>query len=212
MRLEDLHPPKADFFYRGAVEVAQALLGTYLISEIGGVTTGGRIVETEAYTDDDPASHSFSGPRERNSSMFQTGGTLYVYLIYGVHYCLNVVTGPAGVGEAVLLRAIEPEWGVKEMARRRGKAGTTQKVSRRPGQGLGDGPGKIAQALGVTIDEDRSSLLDGPVRLLLPREPMPEERIIATHRIGISKAARMHRRFVDSESKLLSKKVYKGRK
>ncbi|MFP4301915.1 MAG: DNA-3-methyladenine glycosylase [Spirochaetaceae bacterium] len=212
MRLQDLHPPEAAFFSRGAVEIAQRLLGTYLISEIGGVTTGGRIVETEAYTADDPASHSFPGPRERNSSMFQAGGTLYVYLIYGVHYCLNVVTGAAGAGEAVLLRAIEPVWGANEMARRRGKAASSDSETRMPSRGIGDGPGKIAEALGVTAEQDGSSLLHGPVRILLPPEPMPSERIIATHRIGITRAARMHRRFVDGESELLSKKVYRGRR
>lgn len=211
MDMAKLRTPGAEFFARRAVEVAQALLGSYLVSEIGGSTTGGRIVETEAYTSDDPASHSFPGRTERNSSMFHAGGTLYVYLIYGVHYCLNVVTGPSGVGEAVLLRSFEPVWGVSNMARRRGRKVTdTSDHAVGPVRGIADGPGKIAQALGVTAREDDSSLLDGPVRILLPEEPMAQDQIIATHRIGITKAACMHRRFVDGKSKLLSKKVYSG--
>lgn len=214
MELEELQSPDPVFFTRDAVTVAQELLGTYLISHLDGISLGGRIVETEAYTADDPASHSYPGPTARNGSMYQVGGTLYVYLIYGVHYCLNVVTGPAGVGEAVLLRAIEPIWGVREMARRRqgkvsgpgasaGGEGTTLR-------GIADGPGKIAQALGVTTAEDGSSLLQGPVRIMLPPIPMAPDRIVATHRIGITKAARMHRRFVDAESSLLSKKLSTG--
>lgn len=213
MELGDLPRPQRDFFTRDAVTVAQELIGTYLVSEVGGSAVGGRIVETEAYTSNDPASHSFPGPTARNGSMYMAGGTLYVYLIYGVHYCLNVVTGPKGIGEAVLLRAVEPIWGVSVMAHRRGVAGRqrfqgTEEPRRL--RGIADGPGKIAQALGVTAREDGSSLLNGPVRILLPPEPLSPGRIVATHRIGITKAARMHRRFVDAESSLLSKKVYKG--
>jgi len=217
MEIEELRTPKREFFTRDAVTLAQELLGSYLVSFVGGSAVGGRIVETEAYTADDPASHSYPGPTARNGSMYLTGGTLYVYLIYGVHYCLNVVTGPAGRGEAVLLRAIEPVWGVTEMARRRRKEEQAKKgaegVSHIPRRlkGMADGPGKIAQALGVTAAEDGTSLIEGPVRILLPPEPLSRERIIATHRIGITKAARMHRRFVDAESNLLSKKVYTGR-
>jgi DNA-3-methyladenine glycosylase len=209
----DLETPGRAFFAREAVTVAQELLGTYLISSLGGVTVGGRIVETEAYTADDPASHSYPGPTARNGSMYREGGTLYVYLIYGVHYCLNVVTGPAGTGEAVLLRAFEPVWGVKAMARRRRGEGAPEDLSNEPRtlRGIADGPGKIAQALGVSAGEDGSSLLEGPVQIMLPSEPLAPERILATHRIGITKAARMHRRFVDAGSSLLSKKVYTGR-
>lgn len=216
MELADLRKPGRDFFCRDAITVAQELLGAFIISSVGGVTAGGRIVETEAYTADDPASHSYPGRTARNGSMYMAGGTLYVYLIYGVHYCLNVVTGVEGIGEAVLLRAFEPIWGVKEMARRRrvgiARGGSGAEVTETPRsfRGIADGPGKIAQALGVTGREDGSSLLEGPVRIMLPPEAMAPGRIVATHRIGITKAARMHRRFVDAESGLLSKKVYRG--
>lgn len=225
MDRDELTFPGAEFFLTGAVEAAQSLLGCYLLSETpnpaGGppIITGGRIVETEAYTATDPASHSYNGETVRKGSMFREGGTLYVYLIYGVHYCLNVVVGPEGIGEAVLLRALEPIWGVREMARRRGigehrsaGGGASPTASRRSGtprglRGIADGPGKVARALGVTAGEDGISLLAGPVRLLLPRESLPSERIIATHRVGISKAARKHWRFVDRDSSLLSRRL-----
>ena len=166
--------------------------------------------------------------------MFRHGGTLYVYLIYGVHYCLNVVTGPAGRGEAVLLRALEPVWGESEMARLRGldrnngenpgltgrpdaakptgrqaEGGTGGASGDRRGQrrlkGISDGPGKIAQALAVTGAEDGSSLLHGPLRLLMPDRPMDPDRIGATERVGISKGVEKKWRFVDAESELLSR-------
>lgn len=223
MNPHDLPLPGAEFFLTDAVEAAQRLLGCYLLSETphdspGGapVITGGRIVETEAYTAGDPASHSYSGRSARNGSMFAAGGTLYVYLIYGVHHCLNVVVGPEGTGEAVLLRSIEPIWGVKEMARRRGIALRVERKERlhpyetpegRQLRGIADGPGKIAQALSVSGAEDGTSLVSGPVRLLLPKEPLSAERIVATHRIGITKAARNYWRFLDRDSDLLSRKL-----
>ncbi|MFW6329735.1 MAG: DNA-3-methyladenine glycosylase [Alkalispirochaetaceae bacterium] len=231
MELEELVSPEPSFFARPTVEVARALLGSYLLSEIGGCITGGRIVETEAYLTDDPASHSYRGERPRNRSMFHAPGTLYVYLIYGVHYCLNVVTAPPGVGEAVLLRSLEPVWGVEVMARRRRRewdvasARDGVRAEGPPAQprergkltGISDGPGKIATALAVTLGEDGSSLLTGPVRLLLPgprggrgeHQPLADERIVATGRIGISTAGDRLLRFVDSKSELLSRRLGK---
>src|SRR5207244_7112797 len=97
------------YYQRDARQVARDLLGRILCTEIGGVRTAGRISETEAYLGtDDPASHSHRGPTGRNQAMFMEGGHAYVYFIYGMYYCFNVVTGPAGVGEAVLIRGLEP--------------------------------------------------------------------------------------------------------
>jgi DNA-3-methyladenine glycosylase len=156
--------------------VAAALLGTVLVVERGGVLVAGRIIETEAYTADDPASHSFRGRTTRNGVMFGPAGHLYVYRSYGIHWCANVVTGADGDGEAVLLRAVDPVEGAEEMLRRRG---------RRP---LADGPGKLCQAFGIDGDDDGTDLCGpGPIRIL-DRGTGPSVVPVAGPRVGITKA------------------------
>lgn len=156
-----------------AVELAPRLIGaTFLVDGIGGV-----IVETEAYEADDPASHSFAGERPRNRAMFGPPLTVYVYRSYGVHWCVNIVTGPAGHGAAVLLRAIEPTVGLDVMAERRRTAAPRL---------LASGPGRLTEALGISIAHDGLPL-DAPPFELIPREGTPD--IIAGPRIGITKAA-----------------------
>lgn len=175
-----------DFFARDTVAVARDLLGKVLIVGQGQNRRAGLIVETEAYRQDDPASHSFNGPSARNQSMFGPPGHLYVYLIYGVHHCANIVTESPGTGAAVLLRGIQPLQGVELMQRARG---------RQTLDGLCDGPGKLCQALAI----DRS--WDG-VDLCLSKKIAIEDwghgggSIKATPRIGISKARRRLWRFV----------------
>lgn len=161
---------------RPAVDVAPELLGW----QLHGVGASGRIVEVEAYEPDDPASHSFRGQTPRNAAMFGPAGHLYVYRIYGIHLCANVVTGPPGRASAVLIRAIEPIEGTVLMAQRRGND--------RP-SALGSGPGRLCQALGISADHDGLDLLDAgsPVRLTAP--PGATDRpIVNGPRIGISKA------------------------
>ena len=156
--------------------MAPALLGTVLVVERGGVLVAGRIIETEAYTADDPASHSFRGRTSRNEVMFGPAGHLYVYRSYGIHWCANVVTGADGDGQAVLLRAVDPVEGVDEMLRRRG---------RRP---LADGPGKLCQAFGVDGDDDGTDLCGpGPIRIL-DGGAGPPVVPVAGPRVGITKA------------------------
>lgn len=164
-------------------EAAPALLGCRLRSDIEGATTEIVITEVEAYGGaDDPASHASRGRTTRNRSMFERAGTLYVYRSYGVHWCLNVVTGPVGEGGAILVRGGEPTLGSDVMAERRGRA-----------DHLTDGPGKICQALAVTGEHDGLDLLgDGVVRLISGGH-LPFD---STARVGISKAVERTWRFV----------------
>jgi DNA-3-methyladenine glycosylase len=167
-----------------AVALAPRLIGVALLCE--GV--GGVIVETEAYERDDAASHSFRGPSPRNLSMFAGPGTIYVYRSYGLHWCFNIVARDAG---AVLIRAIEPKWGVGAMARRRGR-----------GDHLTDGPGRLAQALAIDIAHDGGDVTAAPFALLhRAREP----RILAGSRIGISRERERPWRFVLAGSPWLSR-------
>lgn len=164
---------------------ARQLLGWRLSTTLDGVTTTIAIVETEAYGgSDDPASHAYGGRTNRNSSMFDAAGTLYVYRSYGVHWCANVVTGPAGEASAVLLRGGVPVVGAEVMKDRRGRD-----------DHLTDGPGKLCAALGITGAHDGTSLEHGPVRLMPPmsRDPI---RVEEGRRIGISRAVERPWRFV----------------
>lgn len=170
-----------------ADEVAPLLLGARLETRRDGVVTAVRVVEVEAYRFDDPASHSFRGETARNRTMFGPPGRLYVYRSYGIHWCANVVTGAAGEGSAVLLRAGVPIEGADVMAARRGR-----------GDHLADGPGKLCTALALTGGDDGADLFgDGPVRLR-PGVPLPHER---TARIGISRAVDVPWRFVAREGR-----------
>lgn len=156
-----------------APEVAPLLLNKVLV--VGPCRV--RIVEVEAYTADDPASHSFRGPTPRNAVMFGPAGRLYVYFTYGMHHCANIVTGPAGDGQAVLLRAGEPLAGRDAMEDRR-------RVVGRPVE-LTNGPGKLCQALGLDRSWDGATLgPGGPLTLLDDGTPPPSAPVV-TSRIGI---------------------------
>ncbi|TWH34691.1 MULTISPECIES: DNA-3-methyladenine glycosylase [unclassified Aminobacter] len=183
--LPSLAPP-ADFFARDAVSVARELIGFQLL--VDGV--GGIIVETEAYTPDDPASHSFSGKTARNAAMFGDPGTAYVYRSYGIHWCLNVVCEP---GSAVLLRALEPTSGIEHMQVRRGM----EKLRL-----LAAGPGRLCQALAVDISLNGRSLQGAPFQLRLPARPHP---VACGPRIGISRAVEQPWRFGLAGSRFISK-------
>ena len=173
------------FFERDAIAVARDLLGCLLL--VNGA--GGRITETEAYFPDDEASHSFRGPTKRNGAMYGTPGNVYIYRIYGMYWCLNFVCTP---GSAVLIRALEPETGIGEMAERRGTDQLTALCS---------GPGKLCQALDIGIAiNDR--LLDREPYALFPSAPVP---IVSGKRIGITKNAEAPWRFGIQGSRYLSK-------
>ena len=171
---------------RGAGAVAPGLLGWEVESTVGRERTAGRIVEVEAYTGpDDPASHAAEriGRTRRNASMFGPPGIAYVYLIYGMHWCLNVVTARRDFPAAVLVRALEPVAGEAAMTARRGRAGD-----------LCSGPGRLCQALGITGAHDGHPLDRPPVRLI-PRELDPSARIGRSRRIGVTRARERELRF-----------------
>ena len=139
------------FYERPADVVAPDLLGKVLVHVQDAVRLSGRIVETEAYFgDSDPGSHAFRGPTARNRVMFERAGYLYVYMSYGMHACMNVVTDAPGTAGAVLIRALEPMTGIERMERNRGG---------RTDQELCNGPGKLCQALGITLAENGANLV-----------------------------------------------------
>ncbi len=176
-----------NFLNQSAHLAAPMLLGTHLITTIDGVKTVGRIVEVEAYTQKDPASHSYKGMSARNKAMFESAGNAYVYIIYGLHHCINVVTGSAGDGEAILIRAVEPVQGVEEMWMRR--YGYAIPHNYRPAQlyNLSNGPGKLAKSFGITMALSNLDLLktDSTVHLELPSH-FEQLQIFNSRRIGIS--------------------------
>lgn len=177
-----------DLLADDVLSVANSIVGWTIESEIGGVTTSVVITEVEAYMGaDDPASHAFRGRTPRNRSMFLSPGHLYVYRSYGIHWCMNVVVGSEGLPHAVLLRGGIPIAGEAEMAKRRGRA-----------KDLANGPGKLCQALGVSGDNDGADLRGGPIRLGR-FVGIGDRNIVATPRIGISKATKRLWRFVAVE-------------
>ena len=188
---------------------ARHLLGAVLVHRTREGTTSGIIVETEAYCERDPASHTFRGRTQRNQIMFEQAGHAYVYLAYGIHWCFNIVTGPEGRGEAALIRALQPLTGLALMARRRsvalpgdGAARLVRRASEEPMIrkaliSLSSGPARLTQAMGLDRQVYGTYLLKahGAVRLRAPETPVPARHIVASPRIGIRKAAEKRWRF-----------------
>ncbi|MCP3139194.1 DNA-3-methyladenine glycosylase [Pyxidicoccus xibeiensis] len=157
------------FYERPALVVARELLGTLLVVEAGGQRRVGRIVETEAYIGEhDLACHASKGVTPRTEVMFGPAGRAYIYLIYGMHHCFNVVTDQEGVGAAVLIRAVEPVEGLA------------------PGERT-DGPGRLCKALGIGRGHNRADLC-APGLHLLPGAPVPESQVARGPRIGVDYA------------------------
>jgi DNA-3-methyladenine glycosylase len=176
-------PLPTKFYRRPAEVVARDLLGRYLVRELDGERLVLRIVETEAYLGAaDRASHAWGGRRTpRNESLYRPGGYSYVYFIYGMHWCLNAVTGEEDIGSAVLLRAGEPVAGEARMMENRGWTRPP-----RPGD-LTGGPAKLCQALAIDRTLD-GVLLDRPPLAITNGEPVPEEAVAAGPRIGVDYA------------------------
>jgi DNA-3-methyladenine glycosylase len=190
------------FYEQDTITVAKRLLGCYLVHLEGEETTLGRIVETEAYLVHDPAAHSFIGKTKRNSVLFGPVGHAYVYFIYGMHYCFNVVTGREGMGEAVLIRALEPLQGILVMRKRRRR----QKLTL-----LCNGPARLTEALAITLSYNGISLFDGPLQMrssesLPSSAPLGDADIVQTTRIGIVKARELPLRFYLKGNSYISRK------
>ncbi len=193
--LDEMAIPQ-QWYTQDTAAIAQALIGCILVRRIpsNSVTLAARIVETEAYLPDDPASHSWRGLTNRNRAMFANGGCLYVYRIYGVHRCVNVVTGCTGVGTAVLLRAAEPLLGTEQMRINR-KCNSSEKR-------LLSGPANLARGFGFDLDDNERSCTGNGVWILPPFE---QQRTIGiSPRIGISRNREALLRFFDLDSSAVS--------
>ncbi|TVP66259.1 MAG: DNA-3-methyladenine glycosylase [Nitriliruptor sp.] len=169
---------------------ARRLLGTLLLREMDGIRVVARIVETEAYRQDDPASHCYRRRTQRNEPMFAAPGTAYVYRSYGVHWCLNVSVEPSGVGAAVLVRSATVMLGAEVVRRRRSQVGRDADLLR--------GPGCLTAGLDIdAVRFDGRSLLDSraPLQLVEDGWEPPHDAVVAGPRVGVSAGAQRHWRF-----------------
>jgi DNA-3-methyladenine glycosylase len=186
-------PP--DFYDRPVLDVARDLIGcTVEHGEASGV-----IVETEAYHESEPACHAFAGLTPRTRTLFGEPGRAYVYRSYGIHALLNAVCEPEGVGAAVLIRALEPRSDVEAMRMRRGLPHAAR------AEELCSGPGKLTQALGVSLEENGSSLSSGPVRIGPRSREWEDPRVLEGTRIGITRAVELPWRFCVADCRHVSR-------
>lgn len=184
-KILSLHPERA----------APALLGCRLIRHFDGQKAIVKIVETESYHESDAASHSHKGQTKRSKTMFGPAGYLYVYFTYGMHYCCNIVTGPAGEGSAVLIRAVEPIAGTELLERNRVTKSAVD---------LTNGPAKLCQALNIDLALNGHDLSQPPISLE-PARPLPASKIVTTKRIGITKEADKLWRFYIKDNPFVSR-------
>lgn len=184
-----------EFYNRHSKVVAQDLLGKILIVEKAEGRVIGRIVETESYHQEDPSSHSFGGEKIKNRAMFGEAGHAYIYFTYGMYFCFNVVTGEVGVGDGVLIRALEPVEGIALMRKRR----KCESI-----YNLCSGPAKLVIAMGITKDDYGSSLTSGPIKIYDIKDKDFE--IVKAKRVGISKSRDLLLRFYIKDNQYISKK------
>jgi len=216
VRASSSYPLDHAFFLRDSLTVARELLGKLIVRMSEGGPLVCRIVETEAYNEEDPASHSFRGRTSRNAPMFQPGGVAYVYFIYGMYNCFNVVTDREGYGSAVLVRAAEPISGLHAMWRNRfpgtempglpdSLAGPpVDRKLRRAVRSLANGPGKLAHSLGLDVAHHSGmSLLSG--ELTIQDDGYSAGRVIGDVRIGISVAQDREWRFFIAKNSYVSR-------
>jgi DNA-3-methyladenine glycosylase len=200
--MPDFSPLPRSFYVPSAGAVARQLLGHWLIRNTTEGPCGGPIVETEAYLRDDPACHAAPGLTARNRVMFGPPGHAYVYFIYGNHYCVNAVCQPEGVAEAVLIRAVEAEFGKEQMNRRRPVSQTRH---------LTNGPAKLCQAMLIDRALDGADFCDPDSPLIIAANPELKNflecrgPIVTTTRIGITRAASLPLRFYLKRSEFVSR-------
>lgn len=185
---------KQDFYAAPTLSVARGLLGHVLVHRGPDGTRAGVIVETEAYRENDPASHAFRGKTPRNAAMFGPPGTAYVYFIYGMHFCFNVVSGEEGCGEAVLIRALEPVAGIPLMQAARKTANIKLLCS---------GPARLCQALGITGAFNGASLTGDQIYL---RRGLRKQAVVVAPRIGITAGRELPYRFYLAGNAFVSRK------
>lgn len=188
-----------EFYSRDTVEVAKSLLGKILVRVIDGNILSGMIVETEAYTRDDPASHAYRGITARNKVMFEDVGYAYVYFIYGNHYCLNVVAKSKDMeAGAVLIRAVEPIQGIEFMIRNRVRSARIRIEM------LTNGPGKLTKALSIDSRHNGLDLTVGGELYIEEGRSISDRDVVATRRIGISEGIDKPWRFIMRDNRFVS--------
>jgi DNA-3-methyladenine glycosylase len=198
-----LAPLSRSFYDRDPRRVARELLGKVLLRRNGSKLLAGRIVEVEAYLGNDPAAHSYSGRTARNAVLWGPPGLSYVYFIYGNHYCFNVSCLPDGQAGGVLFRALEPLVGIEEMTR--GRGGTAGDFADL--RGLTSGPGRLAEAFGITRSRDNGKdLTSAASDLWIADDGLPRPRVKITPRIGITKAAERPLRYIVPGNRFVSGK------
>lgn len=201
----------ADFYQQhDTLTLSQLLLGCELVHESVDGRTAGVIVETEAYLWGDPACHAYRRETKRNAAMFGPAGSIYVYLIYGMYYCVNIVGGPVRQGEAVLIRALEPTEGLELMELRRRLNPKTLQPQLKPfkkplaEKDLCNGPGKLVQAMGIRPEHNYGLLSHGPIYVTPP--VFADFEMITTTRIGITQGMDLPYRFYIKDNKYVSRK------
>ena len=191
-----------NIFSLDTLSIAKNLLGYTFIHESVEGKTAGIIVETEAYLQDDPACHAYRKKSVRNAPMFGKAGTIYVYQIYGMHFCVNISTNQEDIGEAVLIRALEPTEGLDLMEERRLKH---SKLTQMKPKDLCSGPGKLVQAMGISKHMNDWHILDSGLKIIPPKIEIADSDIITTTRIGITQGADLLYRFYIKGNKFVSK-------
>jgi len=191
------------FYLRPTLTIAKELVGLYLCRRLREQVLIGRIVEVEAYLGaKDPASHAYRGKTKRNEVMFRKGGHLYVYFTYGMHYCCNVVTERAGIGHAILLRAVEPLKGVDAMMRNRGRPGLM--LSMKNLKNLCNGPAKLCQAFDIGRAENGTDLCGRDVWLARDVKGGRRMSVARSQRVGITNGKEHRWRFFERHNPFLS--------
>ncbi|MBE2280471.1 MAG: DNA-3-methyladenine glycosylase [Ignavibacteriaceae bacterium] len=199
---QNLSRLSSDFYSNETETLAKKLLGKLIVKNVDGQTLSGMIVETEAYTQDDPASHSFKGIRNSNSMMFQNAGYLYVYTIYGRYFCGNIVSESEGVGAAVLIRGVEPIQGFSLMKENRIITSISKQLKEKD---ITNGPSKFCAAFNIDKSLNGTNLIESESIYLTQFKEFADSEIVITTRIGVHQGSEKLRRYYVRGNKFVSK-------